>query len=274
MATVTGYTAAYMDSQMDENIVDGSIVGDHLILEKRDGSTVDAGDVRGPAGTDGVDAAPGSVTVVGDTTIVRTSNGRGKVATPTETDDATTKAYVDAINTALDSRVDTLEATDVTYDGRLDALEAADVSLDSRLDAIEAIFPIRKMAGHVMTTDGSLSASEVNICSITIPNPINGARYRCYFQGNFISNGSLESRTRLKHGIGAVTGGTQIAEACLNHDATTRAMSCSLMTEFTFTGTTGQSSYNVVVTHAPLSGQSRVSAASTRPATLQVDRVA
>ncbi len=53
MATVTGLTAARMQEIIDATIVDASIVGDNLILELYDSSTIDAGDVRGPQGVAG-----------------------------------------------------------------------------------------------------------------------------------------------------------------------------------------------------------------------------
>jgi hypothetical protein len=258
MATVNGYTAEYMDSLMDENIVDGSISGDNLILEKRDGSTVNAGNVRGPAGAD---AAPGDISPTAGTTPIRTTGGRTKVGTPTATDDATTKAYVDAADAALDTRVDTLEATDIT--------------LDSRIDALEAIADrVRRVGAHHVTADGTLSASEQNICTVTIPNPINGRRYRVTASATFVASASCEGRMRVKHGISAVTGGTQIDEACLDHSGT-RANSRSLVVEFTFGGTTGQANYNVVMTCISITASTtyRHSANGTRPAVLIVDEI-
>lgn len=53
MATVTGLTAARMLDIEAASVVDGDIVGDDLILTKHDGSTIDAGNVRGPAGVAG-----------------------------------------------------------------------------------------------------------------------------------------------------------------------------------------------------------------------------
>ncbi len=50
MAIITGLTAARMAEIEDSIVVDGSIVGNNLILEKNDGSTINAGDVRGPSG--------------------------------------------------------------------------------------------------------------------------------------------------------------------------------------------------------------------------------
>lgn len=61
MATVTGMTAERMLAIEAASVVDGDVVGDNLVLTKHDGSTIDAGDVRGPAGAAG---APGAVASV------------------------------------------------------------------------------------------------------------------------------------------------------------------------------------------------------------------
>ena len=50
MATITGYTAARMQDIEDSSIVSGTVVGDDLILDRFDGATVNAGNVRGPQG--------------------------------------------------------------------------------------------------------------------------------------------------------------------------------------------------------------------------------
>jgi hypothetical protein len=57
MATVTGMTAARMLDIEQNAVVDGSIVGDDLILEKQSGTTINAGNVRGPVGPPGSPAA-------------------------------------------------------------------------------------------------------------------------------------------------------------------------------------------------------------------------
>jgi len=54
MATVTGYLKSKMDEINDSTIVDGNVVGDNLILLRRDGGEIDAGSVRGPTGDPGV----------------------------------------------------------------------------------------------------------------------------------------------------------------------------------------------------------------------------
>lgn len=96
MATVTGFTAARMQQIEADSIIDGDVdLNGNLILTKRGGSQINAGSVIGPKGDPGADAAPGSVAPTGNTTPVRTADGRVKTAAPTEADDSTTKDYVD-----------------------------------------------------------------------------------------------------------------------------------------------------------------------------------
>lgn len=59
MATVTGYTAQRMKQIEDSAVVDGNVVGNNLILVTHAGTNIDAGNVRGPQGPQGV---PGEVT--------------------------------------------------------------------------------------------------------------------------------------------------------------------------------------------------------------------
>lgn len=53
MATVTGLTAARMQEMEDATIIDGNIVGDDLVLLTKDGTPINAGNVRGPVGPSG-----------------------------------------------------------------------------------------------------------------------------------------------------------------------------------------------------------------------------
>ena len=76
MASVTGYTAARMQEIEDQAIVDGSIVGDNLILERNNGATINAGNVRGPAGPTGPSGALGGTVGTVDNRIVR-ADGTG-----------------------------------------------------------------------------------------------------------------------------------------------------------------------------------------------------
>lgn len=50
IVTVTGLTAARMEAMEDDQVISGAISGDNLILTKRGGATVNAGNVRGPQG--------------------------------------------------------------------------------------------------------------------------------------------------------------------------------------------------------------------------------
>lgn len=53
MATITGLTAERMIEIEDASIVDGEILGGHLILTRHDGTQIDAGSVIGPEGPEG-----------------------------------------------------------------------------------------------------------------------------------------------------------------------------------------------------------------------------
>lgn len=59
MATVTGLTKARMLAMEAATVISGVVTGDNLILTKRDGTTVNAGNVRGPQGLKG---DPGNTT--------------------------------------------------------------------------------------------------------------------------------------------------------------------------------------------------------------------
>jgi hypothetical protein len=60
MATITGLTAARMQEIIDSTIVDADVIGDNLILTKDDGSTINAGSVRGPQGLPASNLGKGS----------------------------------------------------------------------------------------------------------------------------------------------------------------------------------------------------------------------
>lgn len=81
MATVTAYTAAHMDALANANIVNGYVSGDNLILVTREGTLINAGNVRGAA------APAGNVVVCTSTS--RPSGGslfEGLVIYETDTD--------------------------------------------------------------------------------------------------------------------------------------------------------------------------------------------
>lgn len=53
MATATGLTKDRMLAIEAASVVDGEVVVDNLILQRHDGTTIDAGNVRGPEGSGG-----------------------------------------------------------------------------------------------------------------------------------------------------------------------------------------------------------------------------
>jgi hypothetical protein len=68
MAKVTGFTAERMLVIENETVVDGEVQGDNLILLTREGTPIDAGNVRGPQGPQGTPGAPSGATSVNDQT--------------------------------------------------------------------------------------------------------------------------------------------------------------------------------------------------------------
>lgn len=71
MATITGLTADAMQAIVDETVASGTVNGSgHLILTLHDGSTIDAGNVKGPqgdtgpAGADGADGTTASLDAI------------------------------------------------------------------------------------------------------------------------------------------------------------------------------------------------------------------
>jgi microcystin-dependent protein len=66
MATVTGLTAERMIAIEDASVIDGEVIGDHLILTKHDGTQIDAGSVVGPAGPTGPAGPAGDLGAVSD----------------------------------------------------------------------------------------------------------------------------------------------------------------------------------------------------------------
>lgn len=65
MTTITGLTASRMLGIEAASVVGGEVIGDDLILERHDGTTINAGEVRGdqgPTGSPGFGVFPGMVT--------------------------------------------------------------------------------------------------------------------------------------------------------------------------------------------------------------------
>lgn len=60
MATIRVYSATRMKQIEDETVISGIVSGDNLMLQTRDGALINAGNVRGPQGDQGV---PGEVSL-------------------------------------------------------------------------------------------------------------------------------------------------------------------------------------------------------------------
>lgn len=58
MATVQVFTAARTQEIEDQAIIDASLVGDNLVLQRHNGATIDVGSVRGPTGSTGPAGSP------------------------------------------------------------------------------------------------------------------------------------------------------------------------------------------------------------------------
>lgn len=56
---VTGFTAARMFEMEQDTIIDGSVVGNNLVLTTKGGTDIDAGNVRGPTGATGATGPTG-----------------------------------------------------------------------------------------------------------------------------------------------------------------------------------------------------------------------
>lgn len=54
MASIDGFTKERMLAIENASVVDGDVVGDNLILTRHDGTTINAGSVRGPIGSPGI----------------------------------------------------------------------------------------------------------------------------------------------------------------------------------------------------------------------------
>lgn len=85
MATVTGLTAERMLEIEAASIVDGEVVGDDLILTRHDETEINAGNVRGATGPQGIQGVPGLGITVGTLAARPAANGaRGMYAATDE----------------------------------------------------------------------------------------------------------------------------------------------------------------------------------------------
>jgi hypothetical protein len=117
MGVATGYTADHMSVIEAACIVSGAVVADHLILTRNDGTTIDAGNVRGSQGIQGVKGdtgaqGPGNATDTQVASFINLVGGQSQAAvdarvqlnrTTTDWNNEKTGGYVYGANTALNS---------------------------------------------------------------------------------------------------------------------------------------------------------------------------
>lgn len=138
MGTVTVYSIAKMEELLDTGVVGASIVANHLILELRDGSTVDAGDVLA-----GLPVA--SATVAGVTTLATDA----ETITGTSSNEAVTPLGLAALTATVTRRglvelatdAETATGTDTTRAVTPASAASRYQPLDSDLTAIAGIGP-------------------------------------------------------------------------------------------------------------------------------------
>jgi hypothetical protein len=88
MATVTAFTAERSKQIEDTTVVSGEVQGDNLVLHQRNGTPINAGNVRGPKGDKGVQGDPGQAYIICTSTTrpALTPADEGKACYETDTD--------------------------------------------------------------------------------------------------------------------------------------------------------------------------------------------
>lgn len=131
-----------------------------------------------------------------------------------------------------------------------------------------------RVGRNLRTANTANATAEYNICTVTLSNPVNGDVYAVKGGANISPDtAGMFTGLRLKHATAAGVGGTQIANIYLDHRIVGRVVGGEVSAEFTYTGTTGATGYNVVLVGAPGGGGSLVQASATQPAYLYVDKL-
>lgn len=109
------------------------------------------------------------------------------------------------------------------------------------------------------TSQPTATATAVNICTAVLAYPIDGRTYRVSLTGD-AQNGTAGALTTLvvRHGIGAITGGTEAGRWFMDHRVAGRTEGFAYWTEFTYSGTSGISNYNVVLIFTGTGGTSTI----------------
>ena len=308
---VTGLTADRMRQIEAAGIIDGDVdANGNLILTTYGGLQINAGKVKGDPGEKGdpgddVDAK--AYSDAGDITTLASA----KTYTDNAVSSATRP--VDGIATGVDlntlvtngkwvQRANANAAGGINYPipyaGLLEVSSSVDLTFVwQRYTAYQAFAGVRyertryngvwsgwqqlsapgsliRVGTNIRTTNTTNTSSEYNICTFTLPFPINGETYRVRAGANFTPDtAGGYTALRIKHATGASVGGTQIANIYADHRSAGRTVGATADAEFTYTGTTGASGYNVVAVGFPGATSSYCTANSTIPAYLYVDRV-
>lgn len=131
-----------------------------------------------------------------------------------------------------------------------------------------------RVGRNLRTGNSTNTASEYNINTVTLPNPVNGDTYAVRAIAKFVPDtaGSYTG-LRIRHGPNANIGGTQIALEYVDHRLAGRIVSVMAEAEFTYTGTTGATGYNVVSTGLCGGGSSYAYGATGNTSSLFVDKI-
>lgn len=173
MPTVTGYTAAKMQQIEDETVVDGNIVGNDLILVTRGGPTINAGNVRGPQGIQGL---TGEVTTAQMDTAIDTAVSDAIALV--QAAGAVTNAML-ALNAVTETRIaDSAVTTTKIANGAITTPKVADRSITNvkiALGNVGAAEIANGAVGNAQLANGSITSDKIADGSIAGVDLANGA---------------------------------------------------------------------------------------------------
>jgi len=134
---------------------------------------------------------------------------------------------------------------------------------------------VRRVGSATRTTNTVNTADLYLVVSLTIPEPIAGRIYQARgLTAIFPGTAGSDSDMILAHGLNATsTGGTNFAFYNTYHPAASKQYGCTIFGEFTYTGTTGDTPYNVVLLVDPHAGLAYTVASAAAPSILIVDEV-
>lgn len=163
---------------------------------------------------------------------------------------------------------------DYTFDALDSVAQPTRIPSPTGQSGVELGSIVRCVARDTRDTTSSLTGSEQNVCTATIPYPIAGRVYKVTGFTNIEPDTAGQySELRIRHGINANTGGTEVARAYVDHRVGTRIVGGVVLGEFEYTGDDGQANYNVVLTLDASGGDSAIYASASNPAYLVVEEI-